>query len=173
MATINQLFTSSFKGIFENSIRLVFVPEGYRASDEAQFYQDLSALIERLSNTFPLSLLQATGNTRLSCYYSFVPSANAGYASSSSGISGRTVFESYFQGGILHVSGNKINRFVDSLQFHSEASNIYDLDTAIPKGSNTMLSGAEIIRSQTLLILLLPTSNRNDIELEVIDPSTY
>lgn len=62
MKEIIQIYTDSFKGNMVNSHKLVFIAEGYRSIDETQFYKDVYAILDRLENTFPFSVLKGNIN---------------------------------------------------------------------------------------------------------------
>jgi len=174
MAAIKQIYTDSFRGDFNSSYRIIFLPEGYTTADESLFYQDMIGVINRLERLFPMTILEATKNKQtISCYFSFMPSANFGYANSSVGISGRTVFETFYESGQFHVNEEKINQVIESLDFTTDGDYVINIKETITKGTMDELSGVKLISDQTLLVILLPDANRTDIELEVLNTDTY
>lgn len=175
MPAINQIYTPAFRGEFASSLyRVIFFPEGYTSAEESLFYQNMKELIDRMANLFPLSTLEPSGNSgKISCYYSFEASANHGYATSSAGISGRTLFETYYENGVLHVNETNINQFVDDLTYPLDTTNNININTAVTKGTNNGFSGIELLDSRTLLVMLLPNANQSNIELEVSNENTY
>src|SRR5690554_6117304 len=110
MKELVQIHTDIFRAGFTNSRSLIFLAEGYRASDESLFYEDVFNLLEKLEHTFPFSCLKGNVNRRLfSVFVAFSASTESGYANSEQEAIGRTVFESYYEGGQLHVNNLKIN----------------------------------------------------------------
>src|SRR5690606_38219974 len=55
MKELVQIHTDIFRAGFTNSRSLIFLAEGYRASDESLFYEDVFNLLEKLEHTFPFS----------------------------------------------------------------------------------------------------------------------
>lgn len=83
MKEIVQIYTDIFRGSFILSRKLIFIAEGYRSIDEPQFYKDVYAILDRLENTFPFSVLKGNGNVNMfSSCVSFTASAQSGHATS-------------------------------------------------------------------------------------------
>lgn len=173
MKEIIQIRTDLFRGNYSNSLSLIFLAEGYRASDEVQFYQDVYTILNRLENTFPFSALRENP-TMFSVFTAFTPSIEFSYANSPQQATGRTVFESYFENGQLYANYNKINEYIDELVY-TDVNNpdFQSIKIAIPKGLNEKIPGIPTYDSNKLVFTLLPTANRTDIELEVNDLNTY
>lgn len=55
MKELVQIHTDIFRAGYTNSRSLIFLAEGYRASDESLFYEDVFNLLEKLEHTFPFS----------------------------------------------------------------------------------------------------------------------
>ena len=69
MKELVQIHTDIFRAGYTNSRSLIFLAEGYRASDESLFYEDVFNLLEKLEHTFPFSCLK--GSLNLSVYSEF------------------------------------------------------------------------------------------------------
>lgn len=174
MKEINQLHTNIFRGNFSTSYRLIFIAEGYVASQENSFYKDVFEILDKLENTFPFNLLKGNvNNAMFSSYLSFTPSNSSGYATSASSAVGRTVFESYVISNQLHLNFSKINDYIDELVFETDNDEPFDVSNGVNKGLEEITEGIQVNSTNTLVFILLPQDNRADIELEIIDTNTY
>jgi len=175
MKELIQIHTDIFRADYSNSRSFIFLAEGYREADESLFYTDVFNLLNKLENSFPFSCLKGNGNHKMfSVFVSFSPSAENGYASSQLEAAGRSVFESYFENGKLHVSNNKINTYIDDLIYTGNQNGEPILvRNSIPKGIRYQVEGLPTFEQNKLIFILLPEANRTDVELEVVDANTY
>ncbi|MBA5793510.1 hypothetical protein H1R17_09590 [Flavobacterium sp. xlx-214] len=175
MKELIQIQTDIFRASYANSRSLIFLAEGYSESDESLFYRDVYDLLNKLENSFPFSCLKGNGNRYMfSVFVSFSPSVQYGYANSQQEAVGRTVFETYFENGKLHVNHTKINSYIDDLIYTGSQGNApFFVKNSIPKGITFQVEGLPTFEQNKLVFILLPEANRTDIELEVDDIDTY
>lgn len=174
MKEITQLYTEIFRGIFGASRRLIFIAEGYTASDEAVFYKDVYEILEKLGTRFPFSLLKGNGNNKMfSAFMSFTPSSQSGYASSQSQAVGRTVFETYVFDNQLYINFDKVNSYIDDLIYTDGDNELNYINGGVNKGLSEITNGISIVGSHTLIFIVLPKAYRSDLELEITDSNTY
>ncbi len=76
---------------FFNSFKIIFISEGYLASESASFTASCIDFVDRLLNTFPFNLTRINNNW-LSFYSSFIASNNQGTGIDSSSVTDRTAF---------------------------------------------------------------------------------
>jgi len=174
MKQISQLYTEVFQGSFATSHQLIFIAEGYVASDENLFYKDVYEILGRLVSNFPFNILTGNGNNQMfSAYLSFTPSNQSGYAASQAEAQGRTVFETYFANNQLNVNYSKINEYVDELEYSNGGQLVYEVSSGVKKGGGYITDGIQTNATQCLIFIILPKANRPDVEIEVYDSDTY
>mgnify|MGYP001186273864 CR=1 FL=1 len=175
MKNLVQIHTDIFRGSYTNSRSLIFLAEGYREEDESLFYADVASILDKLENTFPFSCLKGNGNNRLfSIFVSFSPSSQFGYATSPQEAVNRTTFETYFQNGNLYANSDKINSSIEDLIYMSDANSEPSyVKNSVSKGVTNIVEGVPVFSQNKLIFVLLPESERTDIELEVVDSNTY
>lgn len=174
MKQISQIYSEVFQGSFATSHQLIFIAEGYVASDENLFYKDVYEILENLVNTFPFNILKGNGNNQMfSTYVSFTPSNQSGYANSQIAAEGRTVFETYFVNNQLNVNYTKINTYIDELEFTNSDQLVYEVSSGVKKDGGNIREGIQSNATQCLVFIILPRANRPDVELEIYNANTY
>lgn len=162
-----KLFPRTGADVFNGSFKLIFVSEGYTAAEENLFFANVIDLWDNLMKYYPLSMISANAN-KLSLYAFFTPSQNHGYSPTYPVTTGRTAFESYYNASnlSLQINNSLADNFLDQ-SFVKEGVN----DNSISEG----LFKFEIKSSpaNTLVIILLPSSNVSTAEAEIIDTNYY
>lgn len=174
MKQISQIYTDVFHGSFATSHQLIFIAEGYVASQENLFYKDVYEFLDKLVNIFPFNILKGNGNNQMfSTYISFTSSSQSGYATSQAAAQGRTVFETYFINNQLYANYAKINSYIDELEYTNDDQLTYEVSSGFKKNGGNVMDGIQTNATQCLVFIILPKANRPDVELEIYDSSTY
>lgn len=62
MNILKKIYPRNGAASYMSTITLVLIAEGYTAAQESQFYKDVYAILDRLGNTFPFSVLKGNIN---------------------------------------------------------------------------------------------------------------
>lgn len=147
---LRKVFPFDAESSFSNSFKIIFVSEGYLATESALFTASCLAFVDKLLETPPFSLTRINSNW-LSVYSSFVASDNRGPAMDLPPNPDRTAFGTWVDRSTGHLSihQQKLNDYLDSETFR-DAGGILNLAENIGKG------GANFGSLGTLVIMLLP-----------------
>ena len=147
---LRKVFPFDAESSFFNSFSIIFVSEGFLASESALFTSHCLDFTNRLMEYPPFNLTRINSNW-LSVYSSFKASDNHGPIINSGSIAGRTAFESTVNTGtgLMTFNTSKINDHLESESLR-EYENEYQMSETLNKGvGNYGYTG-------TLVVLLLP-----------------
>jgi hypothetical protein len=148
---LRKIFPIDSGSSFFNSFKIIFVSEGFQASESALFTSLCLDFSKRLLDTPPFNLTKVNSNW-LNIYTSFKPSDNQGPAINTNNASNRTAFESIVNtnNGALSFNNLKITQHLQQESFRYGEDN-YSFSEYLQPGMNQMgVNG-------TLIVLLLPT----------------
>lgn len=126
MYILKKLYPRNGDESYLTTTSLVFIAEGYTATQESQFYKDVDQAFQRMLNYHNLINLRLNNNS-LSIYTLFIPSLQSGIASSATEAINRTVFESYLSDR-LHLNYSKVEAVLEDTYFReiSEETKLSD-----------------------------------------------
>lgn len=159
---LKKIFPFDAENTFDNSFKIIFISEGYLATERVKFISSCIDFTDKLIETPPFNLSRINSNW-LSVYTSFTPSNNSGPSVNTIPASGRTVFESKVDTatGLLSINQSKLNTYLDAeTAFYNKV--VATLNNVCLKGApNYGLSGS-------LFVLLTPpiAANPNGFEYE-------
>lgn len=147
---LRKIFPFDSGSSFFNSFKIIFVSEGFQASESALFTSLCLEFSERLLEIPPFNLTKINSNW-LSIYTSFKPSDNHGPAINTSNASNRTAFESIVNPltGVLSCNNSKVNS-------HFLQENFRYGDETYPFSEYLEPGNYPLGVTGTLIVLLLP-----------------
>lgn len=147
---LRKIFPFDAESSFFNSFKIVFIPEGYLASESAFFTASCIEFVNKLLETPPFNLTRINSNW-LSVYTSFISSNNSGPSVNAIPSINRTAFESQVNTvtGLIAINQQKLNAHVDSETFHYA-------DSILNLSDNVERDGPSYGRNGTLFVVLLP-----------------
>lgn len=152
-AMLRKIFPFDAESSFFNSFTVLFLSEGFQASESGLFTSLCLDFTNRLLETAPFNLTRINSNW-LSIYTSFVASNHKGPLVNGTAAANRTAFESTIDTntGLMTFNPTKVNDHITGTTFiDNEAT--HQLTNVIGKGSANMgLTG-------TLVVLLLPPTS--------------
>lgn len=159
---LRKIFPFYSESSFFNSFKIIFISEGFLASESALFTAKCLEFSNRLLETPPFNLTRINNNW-LSIYTSFTPSNSSGPIINSPPVPNRTAFESSVDtsAGLITFNNSKINNYIAN-ETGKDAGVIFQLSDYLGTGYPSMgFTG-------TLLVLLLPSlaGHPNGAELE-------
>lgn len=148
---LRKIFPFYSESSFFNSFKIIFISEGFLASESALFTAKCLEFSNRLLETPPFNLTRINNNW-LSIYTSFTPSNSSGPIINSPPVPNRTAFESSVDtsAGLITFNNSKINNYIAN-ETGKDAGVIFQLSDYLGTGYPSMgFTG-------TLLVLLLPS----------------
>lgn len=161
---LRKIFPYDADNSFFNSFKIIFISEGYLASESALFTSTCIEFVEKLLETAPFNLTKINPNW-LSIYSSFVASNNNGPAINTASSANRTAFETSVNTSteLISINSNKLNDHLLNEKFTNDKV-LLNLTSEIGKGVGQMgLTG-------TLIVLLLPSLAGNSSGAEFENP---
>lgn len=150
---LRKIFPFDAESSFFNSFNVIFISEGFQASESALFTSLCIDFTNRLLETVPFNLTRINSNW-LSIYTSFVASNNSGPLINNAAVTNRTCFESTINTitGLMTFNHTKINDYIAGESF-IENDETHQLFNVMGKGY------ANIGYTGTLVVLLLPLTS--------------
>lgn len=114
---LNKLYPQNGEATYRYSLSLIFIAEGYTASQKNQFFKDVSIAYDKLLAYDCLSNLKFRNNF-FGVYSLFIPSSQTGIAPNKATAAGRSPFESYLDSSGLHLNYSKVETVLESSFFN-------------------------------------------------------